>query len=200
MALERIWNKDALERRVETSLGSFNVTIPGEALKRYRSSLDGNWLIYSTMVTDIRTVCPLQGMASTLGKNFAAKVYSYVATQKRNKLDKIADSTSDIEAIFDMYKIDDEYQHPPNKAPDSAEKAEEERIAGSKMAAEQTTFVQNIQDMFYEFVRTGELPQNKDVSQGMYTVDAEITTQKDYPNCDFWKNTKNIVPTFANLD
>ena len=34
----------------------------------------------------------------------------------------------------------------------------------------------------------------------MLTVNSEIATQRNYPNCDFWKNTKNIVPTYANLD
>ena len=73
-------------------------------------------------------------------------------------------------------------------------------IAGAKMAAEQSGFVENIQDMFYTFVRTGTLPKGKDMSQGMYTVNSEIATQRNYPNCDFWKSTKNIVPTYANLD
>jgi hypothetical protein len=78
---------------------------------------------------------------------------------------------------------------------------QEALIAGAKVAAEQSAFVENIQNMFYKLVRTGNLPQGKDMSQGMYLVNSVITTQKDsYPNCDFWKTTKNIVPTYANLD
>ena len=151
------------------------------------------------MLTDIKTICPLQELASSLSKQFSSKVYSYVATQKRNKLDNIADSTSDIEAIFDMYEIDDDY----NKLADKKDSSEDNAalIAGAKLAAEQSLFVDKIQDMFYTFVRTGELPQgNRDMSQGMYMVNSQITSQKDYPNCDFWKNTKNIVPSYANLD
>jgi hypothetical protein len=86
---------------------------------------------------------------------------------------------------------------------DSSPSAEDKEamIAGAKLAAEQSLFVDKIQDMFYTFVRTGQLPQgNRDMSQGMYMVNSEITSQKDYPNCDFWKNTKNIVPSYANLD
>ena len=186
-----------MESRVENALGSFNLTIPVEALKRYKGSLTGtidNWLIYATMLTDIRTICPLQELASHLSENFASKIYSYVATQKRTKLGLIADSTSDIEAIFDMYKIDDKYQS-------LAKENEAEMIAGAKMAAEQSTFVQNMQDMFYTFVKTGELPQgNRDMSQGMYTVNVDVSTQRSYPNCDYWKSAMKIVPKFANLD
>ena len=202
------WNKDSLGRRVETALGSFNTTIPEQAISRYNKYLDDlpvekhvnkYWLTYASMLTDIKTVCPLQELASSLSKHFSSKVYSYVATQKRNKMDNIADSTSDIEAIFDMYEIDDDY----NKLADKGESNEdnEAMIEGAKLAAEQSLFVDKIQDMFYTYVRTGELPQgNRDMSQGMYMVNSQITSQKDYPNCDFWKSTKNIVPSYANLD
>lgn len=204
------WNKDSLGRRVETALGSFNTTIPEQAIKRYNEYLDGlpvdklvnkYWLAYASMISDIKTICPLQDLATSLSEQFSAKVYSYVATQRRNRLDNIADGTSDIEAIFDMYQIDDDYQKlADNEDSANAEMNREELIAGAKVAAEQTAFVENIQDMFYTFVRTGTLPQGKDMSQGMYTINAEITTQRNYPNCDFWKNTRNIVPTYANLD
>ena len=205
------WTKDSLGRRVETALGSFNTTIPEQAIKRYDTYLDSlpvgkhvnkHWLTYASMLTDIKTICPLQELAASLSKHFTSKVYSYVATQKRNKLDNIADSTSDIEAIFDMYEIDDDYSKLSDKE-DSSPSAEDKEamIAGAKIAAEQSLFVDKIQDMFYTFVRTGELPQgNRDMSQGMYMVNSEISSQKDYPNCDFWKNTKNIVPSYANLD
>ena len=42
-----------------------------------------NWQSYASMVSDIRTVCPLQKLAQYVSQNFVSKVYSYVATQKR---------------------------------------------------------------------------------------------------------------------
>jgi hypothetical protein len=204
------WNENVLGRLVENALASFNKTVPEQAIKKYNEYLDSlstgkhvnkYWLIYSSMISDIKTICPLQDMATSLATLFDAKIYSYVATQKRNKLDNIADSTSDIEAIFDMYQIDDAYQKLADKKDEANNNANKEAlIAGAKVAAEQSKFVENIQDMFYTFVRTGSLPQGKDRTQGTYLVCSEIRTQKDYPNCDFWKNTKNIVPTYANLD
>ena len=44
-----------------------------------------------------------------------------------------------------------------------------------------------MQRMFYQFVRDGSLPKEKDLTLGMYLVDDEITTQKEYPNCNFWE-------------
>ena len=73
-------------------------------------------------------------------------------------------------------------------------------LAGAQVADDQSKFVENMQNMFYTFVRTGVLPKGKDMSQGMYIVNKDIITQTPYPNCDFWKTTRSIVPTYANLD
>ena len=107
-----------------------------------------------------------------MAENFQAHVYSYVATQPRAKLHGVADSTSDIEAILGVYRSD-----------------------GGDDA-----YVANIQKMFYEFVSTGRMHQNKDVLAGVYTVGAEIATHAHYPNCEFWKSAQAIVPAFADYN
>ena len=117
-------------------------------------------------------MCPLQDLARTAAESFQAKVYSYVATQPRTKLHGVADSTSDIEAILGVY--------------DSADGG--------------AAYVANVQKMFYEFVSTGRMHQNKDVLAGVYTVGADIATHANYPNCDFWKSAQNIVPNFADFN
>merc|ERR1712241_703353 len=78
---ERIdWtNTDEFETHVESKLGSFNVTIPGQALKLYNVS--DHWQEYASMISDIRTICPLEG---------------------------IADSTIDISAILGTYQAETE--------------------------------------------------------------------------------------------
>ena len=58
------------------------MTIPGEALKLYNVS--DHWQEYASMISDIRTVCPLQELADYVNSNFITDVYSYVATQKRS--------------------------------------------------------------------------------------------------------------------
>ena len=38
----------------------------------------------------------------------------------------------------------------------------------------------------------------RDVREGMYLIGAEVTTQKEYPNCGFWKEW-GIVPQYGKL-
>ena len=56
------WNDtDAFGSYVEGRLGSFNVSLPSEAMDFYNETTDGdNWKAYASMVSDIRKVCPLQ--------------------------------------------------------------------------------------------------------------------------------------------
>ena len=61
-------------------------------------------------------------------------------------------------------------------------------------------FIANIQNMFYTYIKTGKLPQDKDVHKGMYVVNDQINTQRNYPKCDFWKEAQDIVPNYASLD
>ena len=65
---------------------------------------------------------------------------------------------------------------------------------------EELKFIDNMNDMFFNFVNTGKLPKDQDLTKGMYIVDSEIKTQGSYPNCDFWKKAQQIVPTYAALD
>ena len=58
----------------------------------------------------------------------------------------------------------------------------------------------SFQNLFYTFVRTGSLPQSKDVTQGMYVVDGDIETRNSYTNCQLWKSVDGIVPEFAKAD
>ena len=57
-----------------------------------------------------------------------------------------------------------------------------------------------MQNMFFTFVRTGKLPKDINQTLGMYVVNEEMTTQRNYPKCDFWKEAQQIVPTYAALD
>ena len=38
----------------------------------------------------------------------------------------------------------------------------------------------------------------RDLTHGMYLVDAEVTTQREYPNCGFWKEY-GVVPQYGKL-
>ena len=87
----------------------------------------------------------------------------------------IADNMIDVAAIFGTCETEDE---------------------------EELKFINNMNDMFFTFVKTGTLPKGEDLSfEKMYLVDSEIATQEmAYPKCDFWKEAQKIVPTYAALD
>ena len=65
---------------------------------------------------------------------------------------------------------------------------------------EEKAFVKNMNNMFFTFVKTGKIPQDKDVTLGMYMVDSKIEIESNYPRCSFWKEAQKIVPTYAALD
>jgi len=57
------------------------------------------------MVSDIRTVCPSQALATKLMSSVSSKIYSYVVTQKRSTpLGDISDKTIDVAAIFGIFE------------------------------------------------------------------------------------------------
>ena len=60
------WNdSDAFSARVEAKLGGFNISLPNKTLELYNTESGGdNYIAYASMVSDIRTVCPLQELAN----------------------------------------------------------------------------------------------------------------------------------------
>ena len=102
------WNNtDQVESIVESSLGSFDVSIATGALDLYNSS--NNWLEYISMVSDIRTVCPVRHFAKIFQQNYTASEVSFYVAQETSPLEddesgNVADSSTDISAIFGLYE------------------------------------------------------------------------------------------------
>ena len=70
-----------------------------------------------------------------------------------NFVTRIADSTIDVAAIFGVYETEDE---------------------------EELKFINNMNDMFFTFVKTGTLPKGEDLSfEKMYLVDSDNILSKD---------------------
>ena len=64
------WNDtDAFSARVEAKLGGFNISLPNKTLELYNAnSGEDNYIAYASMISDIRTVCPLQELANTASR------------------------------------------------------------------------------------------------------------------------------------
>lgn len=87
------WNEDLVKKHVkESKLGQLNLT--EEALQLYPATYTG----LSTMISDIRTVCPLYAVSTQM-----RNVPFYVVTQTRGKHD-MADVDSDVDAILGRYE------------------------------------------------------------------------------------------------
>lgn len=75
------WNNtDFFMSMIENRLASFNVTLPKMAINLYNTTENDNWQIFASMISDIKTVCPLQKLAVTASNNFVSNVYSYVVS------------------------------------------------------------------------------------------------------------------------
>lgn len=170
-----LWHKRMNFRtHIESKLRTFNSSLPAHAFQRYALTNGSEWLQYITMVSDIKTVCPLYNLASSSAKHFN-RVYFYVANQRRltdHGDEPVADGASDIAAILGNY---------------------------IPTTQEQQQFVKNMQQLFYGFVKNSELKQDKRMGRHLYLIDHEIQTTYQYPNCEFWKEAR-IVPEYSRVD
>ena len=60
---------------IEKSLGSFGVGLSAAAMRSYNESC--NWSKYISMVSDIRTVCPLNALAENFTKLYSDSFVSF---------------------------------------------------------------------------------------------------------------------------
>ncbi|XP_037071517.1 neurotactin-like [Pollicipes pollicipes] len=170
----RDWNVSSVaESYVATTLGTFPGGLRSRATALYLRPGTDPWSQIATMVSDVRTVCPLLAAARQASSHFTNRVYFYLAAQKRlGSTGYIADSRSDIEAILGVYR---------------------------PATAEQRRFVDNMQSMFYRFVREGRLPLDATAGSKMYVVDDGIGTVDGHPSCRLWDQS-GLYPQYARRD
>ncbi|XP_034247007.1 neurotactin isoform X3 [Thrips palmi] len=142
-----------------------------DAINRYNAT----WSGLASLVSDIRTVCPLNAMATKM----PTSAYFYVATFP------ISVSKSEDEL---------EYQEPlAELGIDVA--AIMGRVEGA--TPEERRYITAMQQLFYQFVRFGELHHGSERYSGrVLVVDQDTLPKNEYPNCNFWIQ-KDIVPRFG---
>ena len=101
------WNNtNQVENEVETSLASFDISLATGALRLYTG--EDNWMRYISLVSDIRTVCPVKLFADKFREEFSsADVSFYIAQEPNSQMEmdwrrNVADSKADIEAILGL--------------------------------------------------------------------------------------------------
>ena len=74
------WNNtDSVDSEIENSLGSFGVGVSSSAMKLYNVSC--NWSKYISMVSDIRTVCPINDLATNFTKLYSDSFVSFYVSK-----------------------------------------------------------------------------------------------------------------------
>ena len=92
---------------MEGQLGSFNGELPKLALAQYKGDTN-NWAEYSAMVTDLRTICPLEKLVGTMKNTYNFPIVSfYTATETRSgdgglETGNVADAGMDLGAILGL--------------------------------------------------------------------------------------------------
>ncbi|KAK2713965.1 neurotactin-like [Artemia franciscana] len=165
------WNNTYdVENYVAERLRMINAT---EVWARYNITGTPNYFrSYMTMVSELRTLCPLYFMAKELADHFHDKVYFYVSAMARAHLRDTTGPYADIRAILGTYEIKN---------------------------TQDVKFVRNMQDLFYNFAWYGQLPSDQEMPGKFYIVDDHIQTTSRYPACLYFK-TLGLYPKYARSD
>lgn len=101
---------------MEGQLGSFNGELPKLALAQYKGETN-NWAEYSAMVTDLRTICPLEKLVATMKNTYNFPTVSfYTATETRDgdvglETGNVADAGMDLGAILGLLEESNSRYH-----------------------------------------------------------------------------------------
>lgn len=163
-----LWNDtDTVEAIVEGSLGSFSGELPKEALAKY-GVLD--WAGYSSMVSDIRTVCPLEGLATKMRDTFLFPHVSFYTTTETRQGDdglttgNVADGGMDVGAVLGL------------------------------LGEENSRFQDNLQRKFLSYVKG----HTKRLHRGVTVFGEQVTRLESLEHCAFWRSTEDtIVPSYG---
>ena len=159
---------------LESKLGSFGTSLSREVSDRYFRPETTPWQQFASLLSDVRTICPLYYSTTFLANQFQkSRAYFYVVTQRKpSSIGTVADANADISAILGVYKPE----------------TREERL-----------YVKNMERLFYGFVETGRFPDDHDVTKSIYLIDEQIQKIFTYPNCDFW-HQHNFYPNYSRID
>ncbi|CAL1299970.1 unnamed protein product [Larinioides sclopetarius] len=144
---------------------------------------------FHTMVSDIRTICPIERLTDALGDALQKDSYWYLVDYKPSEPVQFSNESAsvklsvhglDIAAIFGLL---DKYIKP--------------------MAAQDVTFQKNLQDLFYSFVHKGRpelkgeiLMPSKFINLIGESVRSRMTP---YENCHLWNNDV-FYPEYAKMN
>lgn len=169
------WTEALVTAHVRASLPG-NGTLASDALSMYEHTYKG----LATMVSDIRTVCPLYAI-STQMRGVPLYVVAHPRTNPVDPTITLADVDSDVDAILGRYEP---------KTP------------------EQRRYVSALQQLFYHYVWHGAIVEAQGAAdmlalgggaQRLMVVDQDLLPARNYSQCDYWIRN-DVVLRYAHLD
>ncbi|CAG7721119.1 unnamed protein product [Allacma fusca] len=159
---------------LESKLGTFGTSLSREVQDRYFRPESTPWQQFASLLSDVRTICPLYYSTTFLANQFRTeRAYFYVVTQRKHSpIGLVADANADIAAILGVYEA---------------------------QTREEKLYAKNMEKLFYGFVEKGKFPDDHDVTKSIYLVDESIQKIFTYPNCDFW-HQHNFYPNYSRID
>ena len=165
------WNDtDQTAAIVEGSLGSFSGELPAAAMEQY-SGL-GDWTEYISMVSHVRTVCPLEELAARMRTDLAFPAVSFYTSAEARLGDEgletgnVADGGMDVGAVLGL------------------------------LGDQSSRFQDSLQRKFLSFVK-GHLGK---LSKGVmvFGQGSRMARRESLERCGFWRDTVDtVVPAYG---
>lgn len=150
------WNNTGSYREhLDNRLGP---RLASEAFQLYLRPDTNHWQQFSSMLSDMRTICPLLKMTFHLLPSKKASFYIVTHTS-RTPLGYLAEANADIRAILGL---------------------------SNPRSYKDKRYTENIASMFFNFVRTGSVSDEPGAGNKIFIVNEKVTKVHEYPNCEFW--------------
>ncbi|GFX16146.1 neurotactin [Trichonephila clavipes] len=183
------WSWSDLSEYVSEKLETISDNVTVAALQFYIQNSSTPLQQFHSMVSDIRTICPIERLTEALGEVLQTDSYWYLVDYKPSEPIQFSNQSAsvklsvhglDIAAIFGLL---DDYVKP--------------------MAPQDVTFQKNLQDLFYSFVCLGRPAVRGEIlmSSSFINLIGESVRSRmtPYENCHLWNNDI-FFPTYAKMN
>ena len=180
------WNNtDLVDSKIENSLGNFDISLSGGALSLYNQT--NNWSKYISMVSDLRSVCPLDEFANNFKKRFSESHVSFYINQVRPRLtpaqssphSNLSQEAAPASAELSLGEV----------APSTADLA---AILGS-WSSDTGRYGEKLQRKFFQFVKSYIQKLTPEV-----LIFDTLNKRFSDKRCNFWLNgTNSLIPKYG---
>lgn len=175
---------------VKEKLDTIDTNLTEAALQSYiKINSSSPVFQFHTMVSDIRTICPLENLTESLGRALQEPVYWYVADYVPSSSIQVSNSSASVQMavhgvdVISIFGLLDQYITP--------------------FKDDDKMFQKNVQELFFNFVHHGTPKIGSETlmsSEFFNTVSTEVLSKMTpYKNCQIWRNA-GLYPMYAKMN